>query len=82
LNRRPSCAPSGFWTRTDISAHQDPGSQQVYGTDAFRSPSVRVVPAIHTDHDVLLVCAMWRQSAGQGEEARQEDHDRDADSGD
>jgi len=82
LNRRPSCAPSGFWTRTDISAHQDPGSQQVYGTDAFRSPSVRVAPAIHTDHDVLLVCAMWRQSAGQGEEARQEDHDRDADSGD
>ena len=48
LNRRPSCAPSGFWTRTDISAHQDPGSQQVYGTDAFRSPSVRVVPATHT----------------------------------
>ncbi len=57
LNRRPSCAPPGFWTRTDSSAHQDPGSQQVYGTDAFRSPLGRVVPAIHTDHDVLLVRA-------------------------
>ena len=57
LNRHPSCAPHGFWTRTDGSAHQDPGSQQVYGTGAFRSPSARVVPAIHTDHDVLLVRA-------------------------
>ena len=57
LNRRSSCAPPGFWTRTDSSARQDPGSQQVYGTDAFRSPSWRVVPAIYTDHDVLLVHA-------------------------
>jgi endonuclease/exonuclease/phosphatase family metal-dependent hydrolase len=57
VNRRRSCAPHGFWTRTDGSAHQDPGSQQVYGTGAFHSPSARVVPAIHTDHDVLLVRA-------------------------
>jgi endonuclease/exonuclease/phosphatase family metal-dependent hydrolase len=57
VNRRPSCAPHGFWTRTDGSAHQNPGSQQVYGTGAFRSPSARVVPAIHADHDVLLVRA-------------------------
>jgi endonuclease/exonuclease/phosphatase family metal-dependent hydrolase len=57
VNRRPSCAPSGFWTRTDQSGHQDPGSQQVYGTGALRSPSARVVPAVHTDHDVLLVSA-------------------------
>ena len=57
VNRRRSCAPHGFWTRTDGSAHQNPGSQQVYGTGAFRSPSARVVPAIHTDHDVLLVRA-------------------------
>jgi endonuclease/exonuclease/phosphatase family metal-dependent hydrolase len=57
VNRRPSCAPLGFWTRTDSSAHQDPGSQQVYGTRAFRSPSARVQPATHTDHDVLLVRA-------------------------
>ena len=34
LNRRASCAPAGFWTRTDKSAHQDPGLQQVYGTGA------------------------------------------------
>ncbi|HJS96585.1 MAG TPA: endonuclease/exonuclease/phosphatase family protein [Solirubrobacteraceae bacterium] len=57
VNRRPSCAPRGFWTRTDESGHQDPGSQQVYGTDALGSPSARVVPAVHTDHDVLLVTA-------------------------
>jgi endonuclease/exonuclease/phosphatase family metal-dependent hydrolase len=59
VNRRPSCAPLGFWTRTDGSAHQDPGLQQVYGTGALRSPSARVVPATHTDHDVLLVRAQW-----------------------
>jgi endonuclease/exonuclease/phosphatase family metal-dependent hydrolase len=57
MNRHASCAPHGFWTRTDGSAHQDPGSQQVYGTSAFRSPSARVVPAVHTDHDVLMVRA-------------------------
>jgi endonuclease/exonuclease/phosphatase family metal-dependent hydrolase len=57
LNRHPSCAPPGFWTRTDESAHQDPGSQQIYGTDEFRSPVARVVRAVHTDHDVLLVRA-------------------------
>jgi endonuclease/exonuclease/phosphatase family metal-dependent hydrolase len=57
VNRRPSCAPDGFWTRSDSSAHQDPGSQHVYGTGALRSPSERVVPATHTDHDVLVVRA-------------------------
>jgi endonuclease/exonuclease/phosphatase family metal-dependent hydrolase len=57
LNRRSSCAPRGFWTRNDDSAHQNPGLQQVYGTGAFRSPSVQVVPATHTDHDVLLAHA-------------------------
>ncbi len=55
VNRRPSCAPRGFWTRTDESGHQDPGSQQVYGTGALRLPSAHVVPAVHTDHDVLIV---------------------------
>lgn len=57
VNRRPSCAPRGFWTRTDESGAQDPGSQQVYGTAVFRSPSARVIPAVHTDHGVLLVSA-------------------------
>jgi endonuclease/exonuclease/phosphatase family metal-dependent hydrolase len=55
VNRRPSCAPDGFWTRTDRSGHQDPGSQQVYGTTAFRTPAAQVVPARYTDHDVLIV---------------------------
>jgi endonuclease/exonuclease/phosphatase family metal-dependent hydrolase len=55
VNRHRSCAPLGFWTRTDRSAHQDPGLQQVYGTAALRAPRARVVAATHTDHDVLLV---------------------------
>jgi endonuclease/exonuclease/phosphatase family metal-dependent hydrolase len=57
VNRRPSCAPDGFWTRTDRSAHQTPGLQQVYGSDALSAPSVEVLPATHSDHDVLLVRA-------------------------
>jgi endonuclease/exonuclease/phosphatase family metal-dependent hydrolase len=57
LNRRPSCAPEGFWTRTDGSAEQDPGRQHVYGTGALHSPLVQVVPARHSDHDFLVVRA-------------------------
>ncbi|HEX3688463.1 MAG TPA: endonuclease/exonuclease/phosphatase family protein [Solirubrobacteraceae bacterium] len=57
LNRLSSCAPLGFWARTDASARQDPGSQQIYGTGALRSPGARVQPATHTDHDILLVSA-------------------------
>ena len=53
----PPVPRDGFWTRTDRSARQDPGSQQVYGNGALRSPSARVVPATHTDHDILLVRA-------------------------
>jgi endonuclease/exonuclease/phosphatase family metal-dependent hydrolase len=57
VNRRGSCAPHGFWTRTDSSAGQSRGLQQAYGSDGLRSPSARVLPATHTDHDVLLVRA-------------------------
>ena len=57
VNRRHSCAPAGLWTRTDRSAEQAPGLQHVYGSGALRSPSTEVVPATHTDHDVLLVRA-------------------------
>src|SRR5215210_6521248 len=57
VNRRNSCAPDGVWTRTDASADQAPGLQHVYGSDELRSPSAEVVPAKHTDHDVLLVRA-------------------------
>jgi endonuclease/exonuclease/phosphatase family metal-dependent hydrolase len=57
VNRISPCAPGGFWIRTDASAHQDPGSQQVYGTGVLRSPSARVERARHTDHDVLVVRA-------------------------
>jgi hypothetical protein len=57
VNRRRSCAPAGLWTRTDRSAEQAPGIQHVYGSGALRSPSAEVVPAAHTDHDVLLVRA-------------------------
>jgi endonuclease/exonuclease/phosphatase family metal-dependent hydrolase len=58
VNRRRPCAPDGFWTRTDRSADQAPGLQHVYGSSALRSPSAEVVPARHTDHDVLLVRAL------------------------
>jgi endonuclease/exonuclease/phosphatase family metal-dependent hydrolase len=57
VNRRRSCAPRGLWTRTDRAAQQAAGLQHVYGSAALRSPSAQVVPATHTDHDVLLVRA-------------------------
>jgi len=57
VNRRGSCAPRGLWTRTDASAEQAPGLQHVYGSRALGSRSAEVVPARHTDHDVLLVRA-------------------------
>ena len=60
VNRLSSCAPHGFWTRTDRSAYPDPGSQQVYGSGALGSPSVEVVPGTHSDHDFLLVSAHLR----------------------
>jgi endonuclease/exonuclease/phosphatase family metal-dependent hydrolase len=57
VNRRRSCAPDGVWTRTDRSADQAPGLQHGYGSRALRSPSAEVLPAAHTDHDVLVVRA-------------------------
>jgi endonuclease/exonuclease/phosphatase family metal-dependent hydrolase len=60
VNRRDPCAPDGFWIRTDSSAHQAAGLQHVYGSGAFGSPSAEVVPAAHTDHDVLVVRARRR----------------------
>jgi endonuclease/exonuclease/phosphatase (EEP) superfamily protein YafD len=57
-NRRRSCAPEGFWTRTDRSGYQAVGIQHVYGSGAtLRWPSVEVLPARHSDHDVLVVRA-------------------------
>jgi endonuclease/exonuclease/phosphatase family metal-dependent hydrolase len=56
LNRHGSCAPGGFWTRTDSSADQARGLQHVYGSSGtLRWPSTEVVAARHSDHDVLLV---------------------------
>jgi endonuclease/exonuclease/phosphatase family metal-dependent hydrolase len=57
LNRRRSCAPAHAWTRTDGSAVQAAGLQSVSGAGALFSPVAQVVPATHTDHDVLLVRA-------------------------
>jgi len=59
VNRRRSCAPEGLWTRTDSSADQAPGLQHVYGSAALRSPTAEVLPARHTDHDVLLVRSQY-----------------------
>jgi endonuclease/exonuclease/phosphatase family metal-dependent hydrolase len=64
VNRRNSCAPDGAWTRTDGSADQAPGLQHVYGSGSLSSPSAKVVPARHTDHDILLVTAERRFRAG------------------
>jgi hypothetical protein len=61
VNRRDACAPDGFWSRTDASAGQAPGLQHVYGSGALRSPAADVVPAAHTDHDVLFVAAQLRR---------------------
>jgi endonuclease/exonuclease/phosphatase family metal-dependent hydrolase len=57
VNRRGACAPPGGWVRTDSAAHQAAGLQHVYGSRSLASPSAEVVPAAHTDHDVLLVRA-------------------------
>jgi len=57
LNRRRPCAPGRAWTRTDGAAAQAPGLQFVYGAGAISMPAAAVVPAGHTDHDVLLVRA-------------------------
>jgi endonuclease/exonuclease/phosphatase family metal-dependent hydrolase len=57
VNRRGSCAPRGFWTLTDSAAHQDPSNQHVYGSAGFHSPTARILPTVHTDHDALLVTA-------------------------
>jgi endonuclease/exonuclease/phosphatase family metal-dependent hydrolase len=57
VNRRHSCAPAGAWTRTDGAGRQAGGLQHVYGSRALRAPTAQVIPAAHTDHDVLLVRA-------------------------
>jgi endonuclease/exonuclease/phosphatase family metal-dependent hydrolase len=57
VNRIRACAPGRAWARTDGSADQAPGLQSVSGSGALRSPSAQVMPATHTDHDVLLVRA-------------------------
>ena len=62
VNRRGSCAPDGFSTRTDTSARQAPGLQHVYASAAFRSPTADVIPAAHTDHDVLVVRAQLAEA--------------------
>ena len=57
VNRRHSCAPDGLWTGTDGAADQAPGLQHVYASRSVGSPSLDVLPAAHTDHDVLRVHA-------------------------
>ncbi len=58
VNRGKSCAPDGFWTRTDRSAGQRAGVQHVYGSrDTLRAPRAQVLAAPHSDHDVLYVRA-------------------------
>ena len=54
VNRQRSCAPRDMWQRHDSAAAQLPGIQQVYG-NAPGQHRVEVAPAVHTDHDFLLV---------------------------
>jgi hypothetical protein len=55
MNRLSSCAPPGFWTRTDWAGGGIPGVQHVYGSRSLTRPVARVVRADLTDHDFLAV---------------------------
>lgn len=57
VNRRTSCAPVEFWSRTDSSSDRSPGVQHVYGSSAFEGPAVQVLPTAFSDHDLLLITA-------------------------
>ena len=57
MNRLGSCAPAGFWTRTDWAGGGIPGLQHVYGSRSLARPTARVVRADLTDHDFLAVDA-------------------------
>lgn len=61
VNRLESCAPRGDWTERDEEAAQAPGIQHVYGTrPAFVAPDDEILPMTYSDHDALLVRALWR----------------------
>jgi endonuclease/exonuclease/phosphatase (EEP) superfamily protein YafD len=55
LNRRDTCAPSGWWSESDEQASQRPGVQHVYGDGRLEVRSVEVHPTSTTDHDALVV---------------------------
>jgi endonuclease/exonuclease/phosphatase (EEP) superfamily protein YafD len=55
MNRRESCAPSGWWSESDGQALQLPGVQHVYGDGRLDPHAVEVHPMSHTDHDALVV---------------------------
>ena len=57
MNRLGSCAPAGFWTRTDWAGGGIPGLQHIYGSRSLTRPVARVVRADFTDHDFLAVDA-------------------------
>jgi endonuclease/exonuclease/phosphatase family metal-dependent hydrolase len=62
VNRIGACAPERAWTRTDASADQAPGLQSGYGIGALHASPAAVLPARHTDHDVLVVRAHLSRS--------------------
>ncbi len=63
VNRQAPCAPASMWAREDGAAGQASGIQHVYGSVSLGSPSARVAPATHTDHDFLLAAALLRARA-------------------
>jgi hypothetical protein len=57
VNRRNSCAPVGWWTRTDSLSDRSPGVQHVYGSPAIKGPIEQVLASAFSDHDMLLITA-------------------------
>jgi endonuclease/exonuclease/phosphatase family metal-dependent hydrolase len=79
MNRTKTCAPPGWWRRTDAEADQFPGVQQVYGDRRTTAASVEVQPMIHTDHCALLGDVRLRVWPGtRSAQVRPHDHARES----
>ncbi|NHC12651.1 endonuclease/exonuclease/phosphatase family protein [Motilibacter deserti] len=67
VNRQGSCASPGYWTERDSAATQQVGIQHAYGTAArLLLPAASVIPMVYTDHDALLVRAVFAPSLAAG----------------
>lgn len=55
VNRLPGCLGRPFRTVTDAEAEQAPGIQHVYADPRLGRLRGQIVPAEHTDHDIVVV---------------------------